>query len=450
MALRIRVIDCMTQQAAGFLAELRQQLSLQGDIVSESSRALTMQVFGEPLPPSRSAVRICTDVKQEGFKAVQRYTRHFDRYELSETNLRVSPIELASAHDAARPNLLDAVRKVRTNVLTFQLGILHRDAVLQPQPGTELRLRYRPMRRIGICVPGGAAAYPSTLLMTVVPAQAAGVAEIVVVAPPTVNGANNPDVLATCHELGVNEVYRIGGAQAVASLAYGLGDLLPPVDMIVGPGNLFVALAKKHVYGQVGMDSIAGPSEVVVLADDSADPSLVALDLIAQAEHSPGASLLITWSRSLADAVVPHLEAHLKTLARGDLARESLERFGAIILARHVDEAVALTNQIAPEHLHVQTRNADALAERLTNAGAIFLGPHTPVAVGDYAAGPSHVLPTGATARFAHGLSANDFLKPTSIVQLDAEGLKNLAGAIETLATVEGLPGHAKSVTARL
>jgi histidinol dehydrogenase len=449
MPLRMRIIDCSTEQAGRFLAELRQQLSLNGDIVPESGRALTTQVFGEPLPPSRSVIRICDDVKKEGFAAVRRYTRHFDRFELKETNLRVSAAELGSAHAQARPGLLEAVRQVRTNVLTFQLGILQRDATLQPQPGTELRLRYRPLRRIGICVPGGAAAYPSTLLMTVVPAQAAGVQEIAVVAPPTANGANNADVLATCHELGVREVYRVGGAQAVAAMAYGLGDLLPPVDMIVGPGNLFVALAKKHVFGQVGIDSIAGPSEVVVLADETADPSLVALDLIAQAEHSPGASLLITWSRQLAPVLTKHLERHLGTLSRGELTRESLECFGAIILARDEEEAVALTNSIAPEHLHIQTRDPETLADRITNAGAIFLGPHTPVAVGDYAAGPSHVLPTGGTARFAHGLSANDFLKPTSIVRLDANGLKNLAGAITTLAGVEGLPGHALSVTAR-
>ncbi len=334
-------------------------------------------------------------------------------------------------------------------MLTFQLGILNRDARLEPRPGVEITLRYRPIQRIGICVPGGAAAYPSTLLMTVIPAQAAGVKEIVVVAPPTANGANNPDVLATCHELGVSEVYRLGGAQAVASMAYGLGRLLPRVDMIVGPGNLFVALAKKYVYGSVGIDSIAGPSEVVVLADETADPSLVALDLIAQAEHSPGASLLITWSHKLAEAVVPQLERHLSTLSRSELTRESLERFGAIIVARDEAEAIALTNSIAPEHLHIQTSKLEEHAEAVTHAGAIFLGPHTPVAVGDYAAGPSHVLPTGGTARFAHGLNANDFLRPASIVKLDSAGLDHLGDAIELVAGVEGLTGHAESVRAR-
>jgi histidinol dehydrogenase len=450
MALKIRRIDCAAEQARTFLAELRRQLSPDGEIVPESGKALTIQVFGEALSPSQSVARICRDVQREGFAAVERYSKHFDRFDLTESNLRVDQSELEAAHRRARPGLLDAVRQIRNNVLTFQLGILHRDATLQPQPGTELRLRYRPLRRIGVCVPGGAAAYPSTLLMTVVPAQAAGVEEIAIVAPPTPNGANNPDVLATCFELGIKEVYRLGGAQGVASLAYGLGELLPPVDMIVGPGNLFVALAKKHVFGQVGIDSIAGPSEVIVLADGSADPSYVALDLIAQAEHSPGASLLITWDNGLAEAVMPELDTHLTATSRGDLTREALERFGAIIVARHQDEAVRLTNEIAPEHLHIQTENADTLAERITNAGAIFIGPYTPVAVGDYAAGPSHVLPTGGTARFAHGLSANDFLKPTSMMRLDTEGLRALAPAIELMASVEGLPGHKMSVSKRL
>lgn len=448
--LNLRTIDCSSANAATFLQTLRQQLSPDGDLVPASGLALTKQVFGEALSPSQSVERICKAVQKDGLAAVQKYSLAFDRFDLTQLNYRVSQEELQAAHRQARPELLQAIKQIRTNVLTFQLGILNRDARLEPRPGTEITLRYRPLNRIGVCVPGGAAAYPSTLLMTVVPAQAAGVKEIVIVAPPTANGANNTDVLATCHELGVTEVYRMGGAQAVAAMAYGLGEPLKPVDMIVGPGNLFVALAKKYVFGTVGIDSIAGPSEVVVLADESASPSLVALDLIAQAEHSPGASLLITWSKQLAADVIPQLERHLSTLSRSDLTRECLERFGAIIIARDEAEAIALTNSIAPEHLHIQTKNLDDHAELCINAGAIFLGSHTPVAVGDYAAGPSHVLPTGGTARFAHGLNANDFLKPTSIVKLDAAGLQYLAQSIETVANVEGLTGHAKSVTDRV
>src|SRR5205085_2193713 len=285
---------------------------------------------------------------------------------------------------------------------------------------------------------GGAAAYPSTVLMTVVPAQAAGVKEIAVVAPPTKFGAYNPDLLATCHALGVREVYRLGGAQGVAAMAFGVAGL-PQVDKIVGPGNLFVALAKKLVFGEVDIDSIAGPSEVVVVADDSARADFTAADLIAQAEHAPGASVLITWSQRVLDETALELARQLGELERGDLARQSLEDFGALILVRDEAEAAALTNEIAPEHLHIATRDPESWLPRITCAGAIFLGHYTPVAAGDYAAGPSHVLPTGGTARFASGLSANDFLRAGSVIACSEAGLRKLAPDIQLLADKEGL-----------
>jgi histidinol dehydrogenase len=285
--------------------------------------------------------------------------------------------------------------------------------------------------------------------MTVVPAQAAGVEEIAVVVPPTPFGGYNTDLLAACHALGVTEVHRIGGAQAVAALAYGVAGI-PPVDKIVGPGNLFVALAKRQVYGEVDIDSIAGPSEVVLIADATADPRFVASDLISQAEHSPGASVLITWEADLIDRVADALTQQLGRLSRGDLARESLERFGALILVRDEDEAVHLTNLIAPEHLHVSTADPDRLAERLTNAGAIFLGHYSPVAVGDYAAGPSHVLPTGGTARWASGLCSNDFLKRTSLIHVNRAGLAQIAPDVRLLADKEGLTAHRHTVDVRL
>jgi histidinol dehydrogenase len=249
--------------------------------------------------------------------------------------------------------------------------------------------------------------------------------------------------------LGVGEVYRVGGAQAVAALAYGV-DGLPAVDMVVGPGNVFVALAKRFVAGQVAIDCVAGPSEVAVLADDGANPDYVAADLIAQAEHSPGAALLVTWHAPLFDAVAAAVDRQLPRLARGELARESLAQFGALVLARSADEAVAAVNALAPEHLHVQARDAEQLAERVDNAGAIFLGEHTPVAVGDYAAGPSHVLPTGGTARFSSGLTANDFLRRSSVIRFTPEGLNQIAGDVLLLADKEGLTGHAASVAIRL
>jgi histidinol dehydrogenase len=305
------------------------------------------------------------------------------------------------------------------------------------------------MKRIGVCVPGGAAAYPSTVLMTAVPAQAAGVGEIAVVVPPTEFGGYNRELLATCHTIGVNEVYRVGGAQAVAALAYGV-DGIPPVDKIVGPGNLFVALAKQFVFGDVDIDSIAGPSEVVVLADDTARPEFVAADLISQAEHSPGSGVLITWHESLLGQVQEALQTQLQQLPRGDLARQSLNEYGALILARDEREAAALTDLLAPEHLHISMSEPDAMVNRIQNAGAIFVGHYTPVAMGDYIAGPSHVLPTGGTARFANGLAATDFLKRSSIICYDEAALADDAAAVRQIATVEGLTAHSASVDIRL
>jgi histidinol dehydrogenase len=447
--LNLRRIDCARPNAVEQLDRLRDQLGLQGNVVSERGRRLTEKVFGEALPPARVVERICADVRARGLAAVLRYTEQLDGARLTAATLRVSPAELQQAHQAADADFLDTVRRVRQNVLSFQSGLLHRDAVLTVNGSHELRLRYRPVRRVGVVVPGGAAAYPSTLLMTVCPAQAAGVPQVAVVMPPTPTGANNPDLLAVCHELGVTEVYRVGGAQAVAALAYGV-EGLPPVDMIVGPGNVFVALAKRHVFGQVGIDCVAGPSEVVVLADDSANPEYVAADLIAQAEHAPGASILIAWHAPLLDDVAEALERQLAELPRGELAGESLERFGALVRARDADEAVSITNRIAPEHLHIMAREPELLAERCLCAGAIFLGDHTPVALGDYAAGPSHVLPTGGTARFASGLSANDFQRRSSVLCFTRDGLAQMADDVRRLAHKEGLTGHAASVDVRL
>ncbi|MFO0909132.1 MAG: histidinol dehydrogenase [Isosphaeraceae bacterium] len=447
--LKINRIDCANDDAATAIRALRQQLSPRGDVVSPKGQARTLAAFGEALTPQQVVERICRDVQARGLEAVLDYTARLDGVSLDRNEVRVGKEEMRSAFESADPAYLRTLRRVRDNVMGFQSGILHRDARMAKGRGCELRLRYRPLRRIGVCIPGGAAAYPSSLLMTVVPAQAAGVPEIAVVVPPTPFGGYNTDLLAACHLLGVNEVYRIGGAQAVAALAYGV-EGIEPVDKIVGPGNLFVALAKRQVYGEVDIDSIAGPSEVVLIADWTADPRYVASDLISQAEHSPGASVLITWEPDLIDRVVDALEEQLARLSRGDLARDSLEQFGALILARDENEAIRLTNLIAPEHLHISTSDPDRLAEQLTNAGAIFLGHDTPVAVGDYAAGPSHVLPTGGTARWASGLSANDFLKRTSLIYFDRQGLEAIAPEVRLLADKEGLTAHRYSVDVRL
>ena len=447
--LNICRIDCASDDVREAILELRRQLSPKGNVVSPQGRARTIAAFGEPLTPQQVVERICADVQCRGLDAVLDYTARLDGVTLDPSAVRVSKDELAHAFRAADKDYLRTVRRVRDNVLAFQSGILNRDAVMRHGPGCELTLRYRPLRRVGVCIPGGAAAYPSSLLMTVVPAQAAGVEEIAVVVPPTPFGGYNTDLLAACHALGVTEVHRIGGAQAVAALAYGVAGL-PGVDKIVGPGNLFVALAKRQVYGEVDIDSIAGPSEVVLIADWTADPRYVAADLISQAEHSPGASVLITWEPDLIDRVADALVEQLGRLSRGDLARDSLERFGALISVRDEDEAVALTNLIAPEHLHISTSDPERIAERIPNAGAIFLGHDTPVAVGDYAAGPSHVLPTGGTARWASGLCSNDFLKRTSLIHMDRDALARIAPDVRMLADKEGLSAHRYSVDVRL
>ncbi|MBT6154270.1 MAG: histidinol dehydrogenase [Planctomycetaceae bacterium] len=448
----ITAIDCSDDDAEQLFADLRDRLSPRGDVVSEAGKQRTMELFGRPLSPQQVVETICADVAGDGLQAVLEYTRKLDGKQLTLETMRVSQDELEAAHRAADASFLETIRRIRDNILEFQRAVLTEDVTLVRQDGAgrvELRQRYLPLQRVGICVPGGAAAYPSTVLMTAVPAQAAGVREIVVVVPPTEFGGYNTDLLAACHEIGVTEIYRIGGAQAVAALAYGV-EGIAKVDKIVGPGNLFVALAKKHVFGEVDIDSIAGPSEVIVLADDSARADFVAADLISQAEHSPGAGILITWHEPLIAEVHAQLDAQLERLPRGELARQSLENYGALILARDADEAARLTDLLAPEHLHISTAEPEAMLEIVQNAGAIFLGHHTPVALGDYVAGPSHVLPTGGTARFANGLCAIDFLKRSSIIAYNSEALAAAADDVRLMAEKEGLTAHSASVGVRI
>ena len=448
----IPTINCHNDDATVLFAELREKLSPRGDLVSEAGRQRTIDLFGEPLTPQQVVERICGDVRTDGLSSLLDYSEKLDGKKLDATSMRVSQSEFEEAAAKADPDYLAVVRRVRDNVTEFQKAILSTDVEVNRGLGdgkVNLRQRYLPMRRIGICVPGGAAAYPSTLLMTAVPAQVAGVPEIVVVVPPTDFGGYNTDLLAACHELGVTEVYRVGGAQAVAAMAYGV-EGIERVDKIVGPGNLFVALAKRHVFGEVDIDSIAGPSEVIVLADETAKPEFVAADLISQAEHSPGSGVLITWHEPLIAAVQSALDEQLKTLPRGDLAKRCLEDYGALILARDEDEAAQLTDMLAPEHLHISMSNAESMLSKIQNAGAVFMGHYTPVALGDYIAGPSHVLPTGGTARFANGLCANDFLKRSSIIHYDEAALAAEADGVRLLAGKEGLTAHSASVDVRL
>lgn len=444
----IERLDASTETFEADVARLRKKLSPNGSVVSERGKQLTMSVFGEALSPQAVVERICNDVKNRGTEAVLHYARALDNPDSSADSLRI-PIELLQrSHSQATAEFLSTVRQIRANIAGFQTAILHKSVVTNPSPGVVLEQRYSPLRRVGICVPGGAAAYPSTVLMTAIPAQCAGVQEIAIVAPPTSLGAYNPDMLAVCHELGIKEVYAVGGAQAVAALAYGIREI-PAVDKIVGPGNLFVALAKRFVYGEVDIDSIAGPSEVVVIADRSTNPDFAASDMLAQAEHSPGASILISWDADMLDRIQKSLLAQLGKLERCDLTLASLNEFGAMILCRDEDQACEVTSMIAPEHLQIAIDDPRRLLNKIRNSGATFLGHFSPVALGDYAAGPSHVLPTGGTARWASGLSSNHFLRSSSVIEFEQQALREIAPHVAALADKEGLTAHKQSVLMR-
>lgn len=442
-------LDTTTADFEERLEGLQRKLSPDGTVVSERSAKLTLSLFGQALSPQQVVERICHDVQTGKTQAVLKYARALDDPNIVAERLRVPTDRMAAAHETVSKEFLRAVRAIRTNIERFQQAILHKDVEVSDASGSLLKQRYKPLDRIGICVPGGAAAYPSTVLMTAVPALVAGVRQIAVMAPPTPFGAYNSEVLATCYELGIQEVYAVGGAQGIASLAYGIPEI-PAVDMIVGPGNLFVALAKRLVYGTVAIDSIAGPSEVVVIADRSTKPRYAASDLIAQAEHSPGSSIVLSSERHVLDAIDQELASQLQTLERADLARASLIEFGASIQCRSDQEVIEICDRLAPEHLQISVDCPDAFSSRIRNAGAIFKGHYSPVALGDYAAGPSHVLPTGGTARWASGLSANHFLRSYSEVEFTLEALRSIEPCVTELADKEGLTAHRESVKIRL
>ncbi|MFN7873761.1 MAG: histidinol dehydrogenase [Pirellula sp.] len=446
---RMERLDASREDFTDAIKRLRTKLSPDGSVVSPRGRELTQKVFGAALSPSEVVHRICGDVKANGSEAVVKYARALDNPSVTAESLRVPLEMLEAAHKNASTDFLASIRRIRENIVVFQTSILHKSVRIEPSPGVVLEQCFKPLRRVGICVPGGAAAYPSTVLMTAIPAQCAGVDEIAIVAPPTPLGAYNPDMLAVCYELGLREVYAVGGAQAVAALAYGINEI-PGVDKIVGPGNLFVALAKRYVYGEVDIDSIAGPSEVVVLADHTTNPSFAASDVLAQAEHSPGASIVVSWDAGVLDKIEASVIKQLASLDRADLTLASLNEFGALILCRDEDEACKITDMIAPEHLQIAIDNPRRLLSKIRNSGATFLGPYSPVALGDYAAGPSHVLPTGGTARWASGLSSNHFLRSSSVIEFDQSALKSISSDIAALADKEGLTAHRESVHLRV
>ncbi len=392
---------------------------------------------------------IIADVVARGDDAVIDCTARLDGMALTPGTLRVSDAEIDEAVERCEPAALDALRTARERIEAFHARQRPEVWTGTDALGVTSGWRWTALESVGLYVPGGTASYPSSVLMNAVPAKVAGVPRVVMVAP-TPRGEANPLVLAAARLAGVDEVYRIGGAQAVAALAYGT-PTIAPVAKIVGPGNAYVAAAKRRVFGQVGIDMIAGPSEVLILADGDANPDWVAIDLLAQAEHDPAAqSILITDSAAFADAVEAAVERHLATLPRAEIARASWRDYGAIVLVESLAAAIPLVDTLAPEHLEIEAGDAEGLAAGIRNAGAIFLGSHTPEAVGDYVGGPNHVLPTARSARFSSGLGVLDFMKRTSILRCDPGALRALGPAAIALARAEGLEGHARSVAIRL
>ena len=396
------------------------------------------------------AVRdIIAAVVARGDEAVIEYTSRFDRLDLTAQTLRVSDDEIERALEACRGATLDALQLAKSRIEAYHLAQKPADYSTTDEAGVSLGWRWTAIQSVGLYVPGGTASYPSSVLMNAVPARVAGVDRVVMVAP-TPRGEVNPLVLAAARIAGVDEVYRIGGAQAVAALAYGTATIAP-VAKIVGPGNAYVAAAKRRVFGQVGIDMIAGPSEVLIIADRHANPDWVAVDLLAQAEHDTAAqSILVTDDPDLADAVEAAVERHLATLPRAAIAGVSWRDYGAVILVPRLEDAIPLVDRIAPEHLEIETEDPEALAVRVRNAGSIFLGAHTPEALGDYVAGPNHVLPTARSARFSSGLGVLDFMKRTSILRCTPEALRAIGPAAIALGRSEGLEAHARSVAIRL
>ena len=392
---------------------------------------------------------IIADVRARGDAALIDYSARFDRVELTADTIRIADAAIDAATAAIAAPLMAALNLAAARIESFHRLQLPTDIRATDESGLTLGMRWGALDAVGIYVPGGKAAYPSSVLMNAIPARVAGVARVAMCVP-TPGGVLNPLVLAAARRAGVNEIYRIGGAQAVAALAYGT-ETIAAVDRIVGPGNAYVAEAKRQVFGRVGIDGIAGPSEVVILANSSNDPRHVAIDLLAQAEHDEAAqSILITNDAAFAGAVIAAVETELLGIPRADIARESWDAHGAVIVVRDWDEAVALVNRLAPEHLQLMLPEPEAVFARVRHAGAAFLGPWCPEAVGDYIAGPNHVLPTGRTARFASGLSVYDFLKRTTWVAADQGSLRQIGPAAVALAEAEGLTAHARSIALRL
>lgn len=392
---------------------------------------------------------ILANVKEKGDEALFSYTKKFDKVEVTPETIRVTEEEIEEAYKAVDASLLEVIRKALVNIRSYHEKQRQNSWFTSTENGTMLGQKVTPLNRVGVYVPGGKAVYPSSVLMNIVPAKVAGVPHIVMTTPPGKDGKVNPSTLVAAKEAGADEIYKVGGAQAIGALAYGTASI-PKVDKIVGPGNIFVALAKKAVYGHVSIDSIAGPSEILVLADETANAHYVAADLLSQAEHDEMASaILITTSTELAQNVEKEIEGYLKVLSRKEIIEKSLENFGYILIAEDMDEAIEAANEIASEHMEIVTKNAFEVMMKVRNAGAIFIGEYSSEPLGDYFAGPNHVLPTNGTAKFFSALSVDDFIKKSSIVYYSKSALQEIHKDIIQFASSEQLTAHANSIAVR-
>ena len=388
-------------------------------------------------------------VRAEGDAAVFGYTKKFDGADLNADNIRVTKEEIEEAYTQVDPEVLEVIRKAIVNIRVYHEKQRQYSWFDSKSDGTILGQKVTPLSRVGVYVPGGKAAYPSSVLMNIIPAKVAGVEQIIMVTPPGKDGKVNPGTLVAANEAGADVVYKVGGAQAVAALAFGT-ETIPKVDKIVGPGNIFVALAKKAVYGYVSIDSIAGPSEILVIADETANPRFVAADLLSQAEHDELASaILVTTSEELADRVSDEVDAFVQALSRKDILEKSLDNYGYILIAENLDQAIDIANEIASEHLEIVTKNPFEVMTQIKNAGAIFLGEYSSEPLGDYFAGPNHVLPTNGTAKFFSPLSVDDFIKKSSIIYYSKKALEPVKDDIIKFAESEFLTAHANSIKVR-
>lgn len=396
-----------------------------------------------------SVQKIIDDVKANGDEAVFRLTRQFDGAQIDASNIRVTGEEIEEAYSKVDPALIEVIRKAIVNIRVYHEKQKRSSWFESTEEGTMLGQKITPLASTGVYVPGGKAAYPSSVLMNIVPAKVAGVDKIVMVSPPGKDGKLNPGTLVAANEAGADEIYKVGGAQAIAALAYGTVSI-PKTDKIVGPGNIYVALAKKAVYGFVSIDSIAGPSEVLVIADETANPRYVAADLLSQAEHDELASaILVTTSEELAKKVAEEIEGFLKILSRHEIIQKSLDNYGHILIAQNLDEAIDIANEIASEHLEIVTKDPFEVMTKIRNAGAIFIGEYSSEPLGDYFAGPNHILPTNGTAKFFSPLSVDDFVKKSSIIYYSRQALRRDANDIITFANAESLTAHANSIKVR-